>query len=137
MAILCANIASSFLSGIKQAHRQLKFGSEKKLLMSLSDRIKNNLLGKYGVQDVQRVVKCWDSFSKGELMERYLDDNQQVFQSAQCFVEGLSAECFHKIENFAWAIQLEKSYLEILNELQAYNAKISLRSSDPTWLPPR
>lgn len=106
----------------------------------LSERIKANLIKKYTHDDINRVLRCWDSFSRGESVERYLDEGRTVFQSAQCFIEGLTAQSFHDTSKFPWALNLESRYNEILQELIVYNKKLEKKkesNEDPEWLPPR
>lgn len=88
---------------------------------ALSARIVNGLKLKYPVSDITRVLTCWDRFEKGEKLDRYLDDNKEIYQQADCFVDGLTSVCFHDTSKWDWAIGLEKHYQEIVGELKAYN----------------
>eukprot|EP00596_Hydrurales_sp_CCMP1899_P010273 CAMPEP_0119042770 /NCGR_PEP_ID=MMETSP1177-20130426/16145_1 /TAXON_ID=2985 /ORGANISM="Ochromonas sp, Strain CCMP1899" /LENGTH=333 /DNA_ID=CAMNT_0007009775 /DNA_START=224 /DNA_END=1225 /DNA_ORIENTATION=+ len=111
--------------------------------MSLSDRIRSAVLRKQPDGDVDRVIKCWDKFSTGIGMKRFLDAPEtKVLQIADCFVEGLSAMPFHNTEAFPWALSLEAHYTEILKELEVSNVKQKkiqrqLMTAESEWLPPR
>lgn len=111
--------------------------------MSMSDRIRSAVLRKQPNGDVDRVITCWDKFSSGSGIERFLDGpKNQVLQKADCFVEGLSAMPFHKTEAFPWALSLEAHYEEILQELRDSNLKQKaiqrkLMTAESEWLPPR
>ena len=111
--------------------------------MSLFDRIRAAIIRQQPDQNIDRVVQCWDRFATGVGVERYLDSPQnKVLQTADCFVEGLSAMPFHDTETFDWALNLEKHYKEIYAELDASNKrqKATQRltfSAESDWLPPR
>jgi hypothetical protein len=117
--------------------------------MSLSDRIATGLKTKFGESSVQRIIKCWDTFAKGESLERYVNDDKETLQVAQCFVEGLEAKSFHPIEEHPWARRLESQTDVIRAELEAYNARTAGMARSPAamlgevggteagWLPPR
>jgi len=124
----------------------------RQLRMSLYNRIRSSVLRKFPNGGVDRVVACWDKFVEGTSVERYLDPpTNVVLQKADCYVEGLSATCFHSLERHPWAVQLEARYAEILAELRAYHesharAAAPSATSSPTlgtldaagdWLPPR
>ena len=59
---------------------------------SLSSRIVNGLKLKYPVNEINRVLTCWDRFERGEKLDRYVDDGKQIYQQADCFVDGLTSE---------------------------------------------
>ena len=125
--------------------------------MSLYDRIRSSVVRKFPEGGVERVVACWDKFVEGKSVEQYLDPpTNLVLQKADCYVEGLSAMCFHALERHPWAVQLEGRHADILAELRAYHERhvrvpLSPSSSLPSlsisglgaldaagdWLPPR
>jgi hypothetical protein len=111
--------------------------------MSLFDRIRSAIIRQQPEDDIGRVVKCWDKFSTGVGVERYLDaPTNKVLQTADCFVEGLSAMPFHQIDTFPWALSLEEHAAEILKELSHYNTQQKAiqrqtLSAESEWLPPR
>ena len=75
---------------------------------------------RFSDQDISRVLQCWTDFAAGKKLERYLDDGKEVFQTADCFVEGLRAIPFHNPADFAWIPGLEANYQQVLEELTAY-----------------
>ena len=111
--------------------------------MSLFDRIRSAIIRQQPDKNIDRVVQCWDRFATGVGVERYLDSpKNEVLQTADCFVEGLSAMPFHDTETFPWALNLEKHYKEIYAELNASNmrqraAQRLTFSAESDWLPPR
>ena len=68
-------------------------------------------------------MKCWDNFERGEKLNRYLDDGKEILQTADCFVDGLQAICFHNPSDFSWIPALEQNYQDVLSELLAYELK--------------
>ncbi len=88
----------------------------------LSTRVKEAAVKKFSPQgDVSRIVKCWEDFVGGKSMDRYLDgDAKEIRQTAECFVEGLRAICFHDVEDFSWIPGLEAKADVILDELTEY-----------------
>jgi aspartyl/asparaginyl beta-hydroxylase (cupin superfamily) len=88
--------------------------------MQLHDRINNGLKAKYSSQQIDRVLKCWDNFAEGKKFERYLDDSKKVLQTADCYIEGLSAKPFHDLQQYSWVQPLETNYQTIYQELQAF-----------------
>lgn len=113
------------------------------IIMNLSNRIRTAVLRQLPEGKIDRVIKCWDQFSTGVGLERHLDPPiNLVLQTADCFVEGLSAMPFHEIENYKWALNLQTNYEKILQELRDYNRKEKaiqrqLFTTDTEWLPPR
>lgn len=110
-----------------------------KLSMStvpLSTRIQNAVGSKYSTENVARVLDCWKRFIAGEKYEKYLDNAEKVFQSADCYVKGLDAMSFHEVDKFPWALQLEGIYTEIYSELQQYEKKHN-NIIEKEWLGPR
>ena len=111
--------------------------------MSLIDRIRSAMTRQQPGGEIDRVVKCWDKFATGVGVERFLDPpNNLVLQTADCFVEGLSAMPFHQTESFPWALSLEEHAAEIWKELSDYNnAQKAIQrktlSAESEWLPPR
>lgn len=101
--------------------------------MSLALKILEGVVQNFDESEVYRVAQCWDRFARGQNVERNLDGNLEVVQSAECFVEGLSAMPFHDVNNYPWAIELGKNYKEILDELVAYENKIG-SSVENEWL---
>lgn len=111
--------------------------------MSLFDRIRAAIIRQQPDGKIDRVVKCWDRFATGVGVERYLDPpSNLVLQTADCFVEGLSAMPFHDTETFPWALNLQDHYKEVLEELNKSNIKQKANqrltfSAESDWLPPR
>jgi hypothetical protein len=120
--------------------------------MNLYDRVRTAALRKFKDDDVGRVIDCWDEFSKGNVLERYIDDcpsttktelvtieEDRVLQRADCYVKGLTAKCFFDPEEYSWSKGLGERYKDILQELQKYESKQVQRmiSEGQTWLPPR
>ena len=120
--------------------------------MNLYDRIRTAALRKFKDGDVERVIECWDEFSKGNVLERYIDDcpsttktdivtikDDRVFQRADCYVKGLTAKCFFDPDEYSWSKGLGERYKDILRELQKYESKQvqQMISEGQTWLPPR
>jgi aspartate beta-hydroxylase len=95
--------------------------------LSLSERVGEAVRLKYGSGgggDVSRVLKCWSDFTAGKKLHRYVDaPANEVLQTADCFVEGLTATPFHDVSNFAWTKGLEDNYKLIRDELVAYEYK--------------
>ena len=88
------------------------------------------------------VIDCWDSFSRNERVEKYIDDNHEVLQQADCYVKGLSAKCFHDPCNgeFPWVEGLEANVETIQRELRTYlKAQGEAKAGQPSasWLGPR
>lgn len=129
--------------------QQRNFGT--KLWMSLYNRIKSSVQRKFPGDNIDRVVDCWDRFVEGKNVEHYVDPpNNLVLQKADCYVQGLSATCFHDMKIHPWALQLEEKHAEILAELQAYHGRYAPSSAKAPatgalgivdaageWLPPR
>ena len=111
--------------------------------MSLFERVRAAIIRQQPDGKIDRVVQCWDRFATGVGVERYLDaPTNKVLQTADCFVEGLSAMPFHNTQDFSWAMNLEKNYGEILEELTASTlrqraAQRKSFSAESDWLPPR
>ena len=117
------------------------------LQMSLYNRIRSSVQRKFPDGGIDRVVDCWDRFVEGQKVEKFLDPpNNVILQKADCYVEGLSATCFHDLAIHPWAENLESKHMEILTELQSYHKRHS--ADIPTinaltgnfvgdWLPPR
>lgn len=111
--------------------------------MSLFERIRAAIIRQQPDGKIDRVVQCWDRFATGVGVERYLDaPTNKVLQTADCFVEGLTAMPYHNTEDFPWAMNLEKNYGDILEELTASTlrqraAQRKSFSADSDWLPPR
>jgi hypothetical protein len=125
-----------------QSSSNIYVGSNSRnIMMGLYDRIRSAVIRKQPDANIDRVIKCWDKFSTGNGVERYLDaPTNLVLQKADCFVEELSAMPFHKIETFPWALNLENHAGEILKELRDHNTKEAIQKqllSDSDWLPPR
>lgn len=59
--------------------------------ITLSTRIANGLKLKYPLQDITRVLTCWDKFTAGQKLDRFVDDNKEIHQIADCFVDGLKS----------------------------------------------
>ena len=123
-----------------------------KLWMSLYNRIKTSVQRKFPGGNIDRVVDCWDRFVEGKNVEQYVDPpNNLILQKADCYVQGLSATCFHDMKIHPWALQLEEKHAEIVAELQAYHGRYAPSSSAKAsatgalgivdaageWLPPR
>ena len=124
-----------------------------KLWMSLYNRIKSSVQRKFPGGNINRVVDCWDRFVEGKNVEQYVDPpNNLILQKADCYVQGLSATCFHDMKIHPWALQLEEKHAEIVAELQAYHGRYAPSSSSAKasatgalgivdaageWLPPR
>lgn len=111
--------------------------------MSLFDRIRSAIVRQQPDSDIGRITECWDRFATGVGVERYLDPpHNLVLQTADCFVQGLSAMPFHETEDFPWAVSLQEHSVEIWKELSDYNAKADAMKSrfaptESEWLPPR
>jgi len=73
--------------------------------------------------DVSRVVTCWNNFVEGKKLDRYLDNDKKVLQTADCYVDGLRAIPFHDVNDFKWIKGLEDNYKAILDELVSYEYK--------------
>ena len=88
----------------------------------LSTRVKDAAVAKFGPEgDVDRVVKCWEDFVAGKSMDRFVDgEAKEIRQTAECFVEGLRAICFHNVEDFTWIPGLEAKSDIIMEELIEY-----------------
>ena len=98
--------------------------------ISLSKRVENALVNRFGNgDDTSRITKCWSSFVAGEKMERYLDaegEEGEILQSADCYVDGLRAMCFHDASDkseFPWVESLKDSTSSIYQELVDYEYK--------------
>lgn len=91
--------------------------------MSLGNRIRDLILKNYKLSETTRVVQCWDNFIAGNKLERYLDSDKKVLQTADCFVDGLTATSFHETSKFPWISSLEQNYQLVLQELEEYEAK--------------
>ena len=70
--------------------------------------------------DISRVITCWNNFVEGKKLERYLDNDKKVLQTADCYVDGLRAIPFHDVNDFKWIKGLEDNYKIILDELVKY-----------------
>lgn len=109
--------------------------------MSLTDRIINCLHIKYPHNN-DRVLTCFQKFSKGEELDVFLGDSndQHNRQKANCYVNGLTTKPFHDINNgkFPWALELESHSHIVMKELE--NFLLSQRkkgSEEERWLGPR
>ena len=102
----------------------------------LATRIQAAVESKYDKKNVNRVLDCWKRFIAGEKHEKYLDNENKVFQSADCYVNGLDALSFHDVSGFPWALQLESVYKEIYSELRKYEEKHNT-IIEKEWLGPR
>ncbi|KAJ1427068.1 Aspartyl/Asparaginyl beta-hydroxylase-domain-containing protein [Ochromonadaceae sp. CCMP2298] len=91
--------------------------------VSLADKIASAVTQRFQGQDVARVVSCWTEFSKGNSVNKFLDDDQKINQQADCYVAGLSANPFHDMQQYPWANSLASSSGAILQELRAYNSQ--------------
>ena len=56
----------------------------------LSARIVSGLKLKYPLSDIERVLRCWDNFEKGVKLERFVNNDPEIHQQADCFVDGLN-----------------------------------------------
>lgn len=87
----------------------------------LSQRVKDAAIQKFsGSGDVSRIVTCWDNFVAGKKMDRFVGGNEEIKQTADCFVDGLKAICFHDVKDFSWTAGLEENADVILKELTEY-----------------
>lgn len=87
----------------------------------LSQRVKEAAITKFSPQgDVSRIVECWDNFVAGKKMDRFVGGNEEIKQTADCFVNGLKATCFHDVTDFTWTAGLEQNADVILKELTEY-----------------
>ena len=117
------------------------------LQMSLYNRIRSSVQRKFPDGGIDRVVDCWDRFVDGQKVEKFLDSpNNLILQKADCYVEGLSATCFHDLSIHPWAVNLESKHQEILTELEKYHARHAVSTTATNallgdmvgdWLPPR
>jgi hypothetical protein len=138
--------------GIARTCLHRKNNRRSSVSMNLYDRVRTAALRKFKDDDVGRVIDCWDEFSKGNVLERYIDDclsttktelvtieEDHVFQRADCYVKGLTAKCFFDPEEYSWSKGLGERYKDIFQELQKYESKQVQRmiSEGQTWLPPR
>jgi aspartyl/asparaginyl beta-hydroxylase (cupin superfamily) len=107
----------------------------------LSTRVKTAMSKKFSKDegDVSRVVQCWDNFVAGQKLKRYIDvdtsaspssptsrfseTSKQIYQTADCYVDGLRAVPFYDVTEFSWAKSLENKWETIKEELVAYEAK--------------
>jgi hypothetical protein len=110
--------------------------------MSLAEKISSAVTQKFSGLDVTRVTSCWDAFSAGKHVNHYLDEDKQVLQQAECYVQGLRAQPFHEIQQYPWAQQLAANAGLILSELQAYNKMQAAPEqlgvdAEGEWLPAR
>lgn len=94
-----------------------------KMYMSLSSRILNNLKLRFKDQPIDRVITCWEDFASQKKCERYLDEKKEIYQTADCFVNGLNAVPFYDKTLFPWVKPFEESYEAIRDELRVYNQK--------------
>jgi hypothetical protein len=87
----------------------------------LSQRVKEAAIQKFSpAGDVSRIVKCWDNFVGGKTLDRFVDGNEEIKQTAECYVDGLRAVCFHDTKDFSWTAGLEAKAGVILQELTEY-----------------
>lgn len=87
----------------------------------LSQRVKDAAIEKFSDSgDVSRIVQCWDNFVGGKKMDRFVGGNEEIKQTADCFVDGLKAICFHDVKDFTWTAGLEENADVILKELTEY-----------------
>ena len=63
---------------------------------------------------------------------RYLDSEEKVLQTADCFVEGLEASSFYDTSMYPWITGLEANYEKILSELVKYENQRRGVNSDTT-----
>lgn len=140
ICLLVLEMAVGFPSSVKDYQRQ---NVRSVCTMSLFQRIRSAIIRQQPDGEINRVVNCWDRFSTGVGVERFLDPpHNLVLQTADCFVEGLCAKPFHEIELFPWALRLEEHSGEILKELKENIIKQKairqqLMSSESEWLSPR
>jgi aspartate beta-hydroxylase len=92
----------------------------KNIEMNLGERIRKSVLLKYDNQQVHRVITCWNNFMDGKKLERHIDDDKRVFQSAECYIDGLTCRSFYDTTTFSWIEGLENNYLAVLKELISY-----------------
>ena len=73
--------------------------------MSLADKITNAVKLKFqdSTDSITRVIKCWDNFSKGIKVNRYLDSKEEILQQADCYVDGLG--------RYNYSLHIHYSYL--------------------------
>ena len=118
---------------------------------SLADRITKNLYELNENDDsklnnkINRVIECWENFSSGNKVKKYLDDDKLILQEADCYVPNLDALSFHDVNDenkynnyYKWVKGLEKQYKIIYKELKNYQSKINYaKINHEEWLPPR
>lgn len=124
------------ISSKKCSSLEMSEGSTK-----LSTKISSALQQKFVNDDISRVQQCWGNFAMGVKVNRYLDNENKVLQSADCFVDGLKATSFHDSNDFTWTKKLEENYKVILQELVNYEKRDNLPKTTSSgmdeWLPPR
>lgn len=114
-------IVKCWLTGQRQYQPRMNLA-----MNSLADRVMSAVSTKFASQknDINRVLKCWTDFTANKKLNRYVDEpTNKVLQTADCFVEGLTAQSFHDVNLFPWATAMESHYKEILDELTAYEYK--------------
>ena len=84
----------------------------------LSQRVKDAAIEKFSDSgDVSRIVQCWDNFVGGKKVDRFVGGNEEIKQTADCFVDGLKAICFHDVKNFTWTAGLEATPVRLPSTL--------------------
>eukprot|EP01041_Mallomonas_annulata_P016980 gene16980-35210_t len=119
--ILILILCETILSLRMRLHNNIQY--KLTTTMSLGDRIRTAVINKFEVSDVNRVIKCWDEFSAGNKLSRYLDAEEKVLQTADCYVDGLQTTSFYDLNLFPWIQGLENNYKSILDELVSYESK--------------
>ena len=125
LLILAAVVDWGAAHGVSSRHGTVTRGGRQWSMNSLADRVKQAVQVKFSSQgDISRVLGCWDSFTAGKKLHRYVDaPTNKVLQTAECFVDSLSAIPFHDVSKFPWIQGMEDNYKTILDELTEYEYK--------------
>jgi aspartate beta-hydroxylase len=93
-------------------------------MSDLSHRITTGLVKRFEVNSIDRVLKCFERFNKGEILDINLgngssDHNRQV---ANCWVDGIPPSTFYdtKSDEFKWVANLEKNSDIIAKEFSSF-----------------
>lgn len=84
---------------------------------SVGDEIETALAAEFANEDVQRVINSFRAVRAGEKLEH--GKGTPAHQRAHSFIEGLSAQPFHTIEDHPWTRHLEENWTAIAEELRA------------------
>lgn len=90
--------------------------------MSLGDDMVSAIMRRYPGERVQRVVDAWERVQTGKFLKGNLQ--QQGYQAASSYIEGIKAEAWHDVGQYPWVAALESNASVIASELRKFESEV-------------